>query len=63
MDVGRLRGRMVTDLAPSHFSFSWFEPDENRDILYPRWELVFSGNGGKVEGSWVKEGDEETDRV
>ena len=41
MEVGRLCGG-VTNLAPSHFSFSGFEPDEKRVILYPLWELVFS---------------------
>jgi len=42
MDVVRLWEGRCTDLAPSHFSFSRFEPDEKRDILYPFWELVFS---------------------
>jgi len=42
MGVGRLCGG-VTNLAPSHFSFSGFEPDEKSVILYPLWELVFSG--------------------
>lgn len=51
----------MTDLAPSHCSFSGLEPDENRDILYPRWELIFSTNRGKVEQSWVSKRDGRTD--
>ena len=41
MEVNGLCGG-VTNLAPSHFSFSGFEPDEKRVILYPLRELVFS---------------------
>jgi hypothetical protein len=48
VNVGRLLGREATNLAPSHFSFSGFEPDEKRDILYPLLELVFSDRA-KVE--------------
>jgi hypothetical protein len=31
-----------TDLAPSHFSFSGSDPEENKVILYPLDELFFS---------------------
>ena len=41
----------MADLAPSHFSFSGLDPDENRYILYPRSELDFSTDPGKVERS------------
>lgn len=42
ISVSKLWEERSADLAPSHFSFSEFEPDEKRDILYPLWELVFS---------------------
>lgn len=55
-------GGESTNLAPSHFSFSVFEPDEKRDILYPLRETFFSDRA-KVEQTRAAEEDEEMDRV
>jgi hypothetical protein len=54
IDMGRLWKWRVTDLAPSHFSFSGLEPDENRDIVYPRSEPVFSTNRGRLSDVGVE---------
>ena len=56
MDVDTWLERRVADLAPSHFSFSGFEPDEKRDILYPLWQLVFSDRTGMGEGAEKERG-------
>jgi hypothetical protein len=59
MDVGRSWEWRTADLAPSHFSFPGFEPDEKSDILYPRWELDFSD---RAEGERAWAGENETER-